>query len=192
MPLRKRCFAGWAMLCCLRLVLAWFGRQLLGACTYVLGTAGPGIAHNGTGRPLLKLRIMELFLPSGLCFVSCAGARLCTVGSLQCQTETTLRSGSEGIWPTDSGCVQFSVTSCYAAVQVTDLVEGEIATATREVPHFAAGSKGSASGGRSDAAARLASRQRLATKYSRFEAEVSLAGRLETVCGSGFWQDAVP
>lgn len=59
-------------------------------------------------------------------------------------------------------------------VQVTDLVEGEIATATREVPRFAAGSKSSTSGGRPDAAARLASRQRLATKYSRFEAEVSI------------------
>jgi hypothetical protein len=53
------------------------------------------------------------------------------------------------------------------------LVEGEIATAAREVPRFAGGSKGSSTSGRGDAASRLASRQRLATKYSRFEAEVS-------------------
>jgi hypothetical protein len=74
-----------------------------------------------------------------------------------------------------SGVRQAVTRSCHHA-QVTDLVEGEIATATREVPRFAAGGKGSASGGRSDAAARLASRQRLATKYSRFEAEVSPKG----------------
>ena len=64
-------------------------------------------------------------------------------------------------------------------LQVTDMVEGEIATASREVPRFAAGGKSSS--GSSDAAARLASRQRLATRYSRFEAEVRQAGCLQGV-----------
>jgi hypothetical protein len=63
-------------------------------------------------------------------------------------------------------------------------VEGEIATATREVPRFAAGGKGSGGGGPSEVAARLASRQRLATKYSRFEAEVCRGSSLLQVAGS--------
>lgn len=67
-----------------------------------------------------------------------------------------------------------------AVLQVTDLVEGEIATAAREVPRFAAGGKGSGGGGPSEVAARLASRQRLATKYSRFEAEVRIGALLHT------------
>lgn len=64
-------------------------------------------------------------------------------------------------------------------------MEGEIATAAREVPRFAAGGKGSGSGGPHEVAARLASRQRLATKYSRCEAEVSLLTAVRCVVGRG-------
>lgn len=61
-------------------------------------------------------------------------------------------------------------------LQVTEMVEGEMATAAKEVPRFAAGgaaatSSGS-SGGSSSAAARIASRRGAGARYSRFEAEV--------------------
>jgi hypothetical protein len=52
------------------------------------------------------------------------------------------------------------------------MVEGELATAAKELPRFAAGGATSRTSS-SSAAARLASRQRAAIKYSRFEAEVS-------------------
>jgi hypothetical protein len=89
-------------------------------------------------------------------------------------TYSRYASSTCSCYPLQHGHASDTCSCCY--VQVTDLVEGEIATATREVPRFATGGKGSARGGRSDAAARLASRQRLATKYSRFEAEVSHEG----------------
>eukprot|EP00775_Hariotina_reticulata_P011922 gene11922-12066_t len=59
---------------------------------------------------------------------------------------------------------------------VTDMVEGELAMAAKEVPRFAAGGAVSRTGS-SSAAARLASRQRTSIKYSRFEAEVAAMQR---------------
>jgi hypothetical protein len=65
----------------------------------------------------------------------------------------------------------------WCALQVTEMVEGEIATATKEVPRFAAGgaaarSTGASGSSSSSAAARIASRRGAAARYSRFEAEV--------------------
>eukprot|EP00879_Flechtneria_rotunda_P021318 GHRR01022468.1.p1 GENE.GHRR01022468.1~~GHRR01022468.1.p1 ORF type:complete len:628 (+),score=193.17 GHRR01022468.1:312-2195(+) len=57
---------------------------------------------------------------------------------------------------------------------VTDMVEGELATAAKEVPQLASGSSISTN---SRATARLASRQRMAAKYSRFDAEVAAMQR---------------
>jgi hypothetical protein len=59
------------------------------------------------------------------------------------------------------------------------MVEGEIATATKEVPRFAAGgaaARSAGTSGSSSAAARIASRRGAAARYSRFEAEVSRRG----------------
>ncbi|WIA39698.1 hypothetical protein OEZ86_005761 [Tetradesmus obliquus] len=63
---------------------------------------------------------------------------------------------------------------------VTEMVEGEIATATKEVPRFAAGGAAARAGGNSSsssAAARIASRRGAAARYSRFEAEVAAMQR---------------
>jgi hypothetical protein len=65
----------------------------------------------------------------------------------------------------------------FVPLQVTEMVEGEIATATKEVPRFAAGgaaarSAGASGSSNSSAAARIASRRGAAARYSRFEAEV--------------------
>jgi hypothetical protein len=59
--------------------------------------------------------------------------------------------------------------------QVTDMVEGELATAAREVPRLAAGGR-SGSASSSSRGGEAAGRSRLAaTRYSRFESEVGVA-----------------
>lgn len=72
--------------------------------------------------------------------------------------------------------------TCYLflTVQVTEMVEGEMATAAKEVPRFASTASRSRSAGSSStaAAARLAGRRGAApARYSRFESEVAAMQR---------------